>query len=375
MFSHVKEFLDEFVRRGIPGMDILVYQNGREVFREMRGVSDEAGTPVRGDERYNIYSCSKVLTCTAAMLLVEEGKLSLDDEVALYLPAFGDMRVLHAGALVKAERRITVRHLFTMTAGLNYSTDSEEIQAGQRETEGKCPTVPMMDYIARMPLEFEPGELWNYSLCHDVLAAVVEVVSGMRFGAFLDSRIFAPLGMKQTTFLLPEEELSTLSAQYRYQNGTFQNVGRKIQSYKLGTLYESGGAGAISSVNDYMRFLEGLRTGKILCEDTLALMRTDLLLDSQTERCWVVGDGYGYGLGIRTPRGSGSLRTDYGWGGAAGAFLAIDPVHEISVYYAQHVLTSPNNALRKDLIEAVKLDLGFEADTGGMWHGRGNRLA
>ena len=205
MFEHLNAYLTEFERRGIPGMDVCVLHGGKEFFRAVRGVSDEAGTPMRGTERYNLYSCSKVVTCTAALMLVEEGKLSLEDEIALYLPAFGNMRVKKNGATVKAEKRITVRHLFTMTAGLNYETRSESIKRGMLETEGKCPTVEMMQYIAREPLEFEPGERWRYSLCHDVLAAVVEVVSGKRFGAFVRERIFTPLGMSNSTFLLPKK--------------------------------------------------------------------------------------------------------------------------------------------------------------------------
>ena len=108
MFDYTKKLLDEFERIGIPGFDISVWQGGKEVFREMRGVSDENGTKMTGKEKYNIYSCSKVITCTAVMMLIEEGKLRLDDELALYIPAFSDMRVKQAGALVKAEKQITI---------------------------------------------------------------------------------------------------------------------------------------------------------------------------------------------------------------------------------------------------------------------------
>ncbi len=373
MFSYTRSLLDEFERLGIPGFDISVFHKGKEVFREMRGVSDEGGTPVVGKERYNIYSCSKPITCTAAMMLLEEGKLRLEDELALYLPAFGDMHVKGAGGLVKAQKRITLFHLFTMTAGLNYDCANEDIALGKRETEGKAPTVEMMKYIAKMPLEFEPGERWEYSLCHDVLAAVVEVASGKRFGEFVKERIFDPLDMKNSTFLLPDEELGTLSAQYRYDGKGFLNVGREIQTYKFGTEYESGGAGAVSTVDDYLRFLEGLRTHRLLGEDTLALMTRDCMREDQRISCWVA-DGYGYGLGVRTPLAH-SPRTDFGWGGAAGAFLAVDPTNEISVFYAQHVLSSPNSNLRKDIIEAVKLDLGLPAFKESMWCGTGSTLA
>ena len=373
MFSHTKALLDEFERLGIPGFDISVRHKGQEVLREMRGVSDEVGTPMNGKERYNIYSCSKPITCTAAMMLIEEGKLRLEDEVALYLPAFANMYVKQAGALVKAEKQITIFHLFTMTAGLNYECEHEAIMRGREETDGMAPTVEMMKYIAQIPLEFEPGTTFRYSLCHDVLAAVVEVISGKRFGEFVKERIFDPMDMRHTTFLLPEEELSTIAAQYAFDGQSFQNVGREIRPYKLGKLYESGGAGAVSTVEDYHLFLEGLRTGRLLGEEALARMTQDHLREEQRKDCWAP-EGYGYGLGVRTPR-AGYPRTDFGWGGAAGAFLAIDPSHEITVYYSQHVKGSPNANLRKDIIEAVKLDLGYPAFTESMWHGNGSTLA
>ena len=373
MFSYTKSFLNQFESLGIPGFTISVLHKGKVVFRETRGVSDENGTAMSGKERYNIYSCSKVITCTAAMMLIEEGKMRLDDEVALYLPAFGDMRVKQAGAIVKAEKRITLFHLFTMTAGLNYDCGSAEILRGKQETEGTAPTVEMMKYIAQMPLEFEPGANWNYSLCHDVLAAVVEVVSGKRFGEFVKERILDPMGMKHTTFLLPDEEIPTLAAQYRFENNGYTNVGREIQTYKLGSLYESGGAGAISTVDDYIRFLEGLRTGKLLSEASIERMTRDYLSEEQRAACWVP-EGYGYGLGVRVPR-AGYPRTDYGWGGAAGAYLAIDPTNEISLYYAQHVLASPNGNQRNALTEAVKLDLGYPAFEQIMQRTLGSSLA
>lgn len=373
MFQNIKKYLDKFELLGIPGFDISVWYKGKEVFREMRGVSDENGTAMSGNERYNIYSCSKVITCTAAMMLVEEGKLRLDDEVALYLPSFSDMRVKKAGAIVSAENRIKIFHLFTMTAGLNYDCGNEAVVRGREETDGKAPTVEMMKYIAEMPLEFEPGTYFKYSLCHDVLAAVVEVISGKRFGEFVKERIFDPMGMENSTFLLQDEKLPDIMAQYRFDGTNFKNIGKKIEKFKLGSLYESGGAGAISTVDDYVRFLEGLRSGRLIGEETLQMMCRDRLREDQRKSFWGAL-GYGYGLGVRTPR-AGYPRTDFGWGGAAGSYLAIDPTHEISVYYAQHVLSTPNKDLKKDIIEAVKLDLGLPAFTESMWNGTGSTLA
>ena len=374
MFENVKRYLDEFIKMGIPSTDISVLFQGKEVFRDYRGVSDENGTLTNGREIYNLYSCSKLITCIAALKLLETGKLSLEDDLAEYLPAFKDMKVKKCGGIQKSETAIKIHHLFTMTAGLNYDVNTEAIRRGKIETGGECATVDMMRYIAETPLEFEPGESWQYSFCHDVLAAVVEVVSGKRFGVYVKENIFDVLGMQNSTFLFPDNRLGEISAQYRCGGkGKFENIGREIVSYKLGSKYESGGAGCVSTVNDFVKFLEGVRTEKIISAQTLALLQEDRLTESQRAAYWG-SKGYGYGLGVRVPR-KGYPRTDFGWGGAAGAYCAVDIQNEISVFYAQHVHISPNSNLRKDLIEAVKLDLGLAAYQEDMWQGMGNHLA
>ena len=375
MFENTKKLLDVAVGMGIPAAEVSIYHKGNEVFRERRGVSDENGTPLFGNELYNIYSCSKFITCTAALKLYEEGKFSLDDDIADYIPAFGDMKVKRESGIYKAEKRIKIRDLFTMTSGLNYSCGSEEVAEGKKMTDGKCPTVEMMKYIAKMPLEFEPGETWHYSLSHDVIGALVEVVSGERFGECVKDLIFDPLGMKDSTYLLSPERLPEVCEQYLYEpdEKKYITTGRDISIYKLGSEYESGGAGVVSTVNDYMLFLEAMRLGKILNEETQALMIKNYLTDAQRQTYWGAAR-YGYGLGVRVPLDDGK-RTDYGWGGAAGAFAAVDPINDITVYYSQHVRKSLFAPIRKDFIEAAKLDLGFEAFVEDMYNGEGNALA
>lgn len=366
MFENVKKLLDKSEALGIPAMDIVIFHKGREVFREIRGKMDEEGTPLTESTLFDIYSCSKFITCAAALTLLEEGKFSLDDNIADYLPAFSDMKVKKNGGIFKAEKPIKIFNLFTMTGGLCYDAYSEEIKRGREETEGRCPTVEMMKYIAAMPLEFEPGESWKYSFSHDVLAALVEVVSGKRFGEYVRERIFAPLGMKDTTYNLAPERLPEVCTQYIYNKEKgFQNIGREIRSYKLGSEYESGGAGVVSTVNDYIKFLEGIRQGRVISFDTIERMTAPYLDETQRAACWCE-KGYSYGLGIRTPDKTGK-RTDFGWNGAAGAFGAVDLKNEITLYYSQAVLTSPARPLQSSYIEAAKLDLGFEAYEEEMW--------
>lgn len=343
-----KALFDSFLEMGVPGFDISVYHKGEEIFRHRGGYSDlENKVAVNGRERYNIYSCSKPITCTAAMQLWEKGLFSLEDKLADYMPEFAEMTVLDGGRVRKAEKPILIRHLFEMTAGFDYNVASPEILEARAATGGRCPTRETMKYLAKKPLSFEPGDHWNYSLCHDVLAAFVEVVSGEKFEDYTKKNIFDPLGMSDTTFMLPEDEVETLACQYRFnaEKKLAVNCGKNIQGYKLGTEYASGGAGAISTVDDYIKFLEALRIGdKILKKDTIALMATGRLSEKQSETYWTK-DTHGYGLGIRTPKPDGVCR-DFGWGGAAGAFLAVDVENEISIYSAQHLLQSPNQQLR-----------------------------
>ena len=227
----------------------------------------------------------------------------------------------------------------------------------------------MMDYIAKMPLLFEPGESWRYSFSHDVLAAIVEVASGKRFGEYVRERIFDPLGMTDATYSLDESRLPEVCTQYLYDKEKgFQNIGKNIRSYKLGSEYESGGAGGVSTVNDYIKFLEGVRLGRVISPETIELMTRDYLTPAQREACWVE-KGYSYGLGVRVPDKSG-IRTDFGWNGAAGAYAAIDLKNEITLYYSQAVLASPARPLQSSYIEAAKLDLGLDACVSEMWKER-----
>ena len=361
MFERTKALCDSFVEKGLPGFDLAVYKSGECILRYTGGYSDlENKVPINGKERYNIYSCSKVITCAAALLLYEKGLFSLEDKLSEYMPEFSEMTVKTDDGVVSAKKPILIRHLFEMTAGFSYNCATEEIKAAKEETYGRCPTREVMKYLAKTPLLFEPGERWEYSLCHDVIAALVEVLSGEKFEDFVKQNIFDPLGMNDSTFMLPDEELSTVSEQYRFIDGAPRNIGKNISTYKLGGEYASGGAGCISTVEDYMRFLEGLRTHKLLKPETLALMMTDRLTDEQKSTYWTK-ETHGYGLGVRCP-GIHEKYLDFGWGGAACAFLAVDTQNEISLYFGAHLLNSPISGHRSKLYRFVKAELLDDGD-------------
>ena len=364
-FDSVREFLDTFLETGLPGFDCVIYHEGKCVLRHWNGyASVEEKIPMQGNERYNIYSCSKPITVTAVLMLYERGLLKLEDKLSDYIPEFSEMYIADTEAqagstdginlsfaeekksnvLKKAKNPITIRHLLSMKAGFSYDTDSPAIEQAKKETGGRCPTLETIKYLAKEPLRYEPGEGYGYSLAHDVLAAVVEVVTGKRFGEFVKENIFDPLGMQDTTFLLPDSRLDEITEQYHYnpETKTFRNVGKAIEHYKFGSEYESGGAGAISTVDDYIKFLEGLRTGKLLKPETLDLLTTPQVTEAQYPNPL-----YSYGLGMRCPK-KGSAATDFGWGGHAGAYLTIDRKYNFSFFYAQHAVGAPNN--RSNLI-------------------------
>ncbi len=348
-FTELAHYLDTLPSLGgWPGNDCFVLLNGEPVFRHQAGFADlAAGTPMSGRERVNLYSCSKIATCVAALQLFEKGLFRLDDALADYMPEFADMKVVEDGKARPAKEPIRIWHLFTMTAGFSYDLNSPALAAYRKENPA-CPTRAFIRHLAEDPLHFDPGTRWNYSLCHDVLAAFVEVLSGELFADYTRDHLFAPLGMKDTTFLMPDSELGTIAPQYRYNAETKTPVscGPTIQPFKVGAEYASGGAGCISTCEDYIKLLEALRVGDvILKKETVDLMTTDRLTDETRPYSW--NPDYGYGLGVRCksailPDG----KSDFGWGGAAGSLSVIDREHGFVLMIVQHMLGGTDPTLR-----------------------------
>lgn len=374
-FKPLSQFIDRITSWRIPWAEVLVMQNNVPVFRYRSGFANlEEKTPIRESHIFNLYSMTKILTCTAALQLVERGAMLLNDPLAEYLPEYAEMtvkRTLTNGGieLARATRPITVRDLFVMTAGFSYDIETPSLKEVFHRTNGKVPTREFAAALAKEPLLFEPGTHWNYSLCHDVLAALVEVVDGRRFGAYVRDMITGPLGMRDTGFGLSEEQLERLAPQYEYDDALGQPVRMDENRYRLGTEYESGGGGLFSTVSDYARFLNVLTNRgtstdgvRILSPATVDLMRTDHL-DDNTRRDYCRGrtdrNGYGYGLGVRThcsSAGSGSLSLaggEFGWTGLAGCLAIIDPESRLTVMYAQHLLNSQKSYVHPRLRNIV----------------------
>lgn len=369
-FTYMKAFMDRLTDWRIPGNTIRVYQDGKEVFRYQSGYSDlEKKIKMNGDELFNIYSCSKVATVTAALQLYEQGYFLLSDPLYDFIPEFKDMLVkTKSGELEKAKRPITLRHLFTMTAGLTYNTNTPAFQKAHAITEGRMDTLTVIRSLADDPLAFQPGTHWGYSLCHDVLAAVVEVVSGKRFRDYVRENIFEPLAMNQSYYQLTPQIEERMAQQYIFVNskdtddivklqsarqekgGVVKNAG-KAAHLRFGEDYDSGGAGIITTVGDYVKLAAalanrglGINGERVLSSGTVELLKTNQLNDVQlSDLNWSQLTGYGYGLGVRTllsraEGGSPGSTGEFGWGGAAGATLLADTSCNLAMFYTHHML-------------------------------------
>lgn len=378
MFEKVKALCDSFLEKGIPGFDLMVCHKGECVLRYIGGYSDRHNkTPMKGDELYDIYSCSKPITCVAAMQLWEKGLFDLEDKLSDYMPEFAEMTVREEDGTVRpAKNPIRIKNLFEMTAGFNYNLQVPALQKLRADTQGRCPTREFARALASEPLDFEPGARYQYSLGHDVLAALVEVISGQEFSAYVKEHIFDPLGMTHSNFLLPLEDYRKVIPLYRGTGAEGEVIPHplgNVPTYRIGIQHASGGAGCVSTVEDYMKFLEALRVGdKILKKETIRFMATNRLSEGQRGAFPLAN--YGYGLGMRVAD-EGSGHFDFGWGGAAGAYLAVDPVNDITLYYAQHVILSPVQAIRGKIYTQVLEELtGREAGQTGANEAELNKL-
>ena len=386
-FSRLDQYLDNLEKDyGVPGFDLIVRKDHETVYRRMGGASDYAKKrPVAESDLYFLYSATKVVTMTAVMQLAEQGLIDLEDPVAKYLPEFAEMEVADHFVLNQwppqiptlndphhpARTPITLRMLMTMTAGLNYDIGNAEIVKLREETGGRATTRQMMTAIAKMPLLFEPGTHYSYSLGHDVMAAVIEVVTGQTFGEYLKEHIFDPLGVKDAYFHLNDALRSRLTAQYMtdMESGKISPT-EQTCAYCLSDCYESGGAGLICTADAYETVMDALACGgvgktgaRILTPASLERMaenqlKPEILPDYQVP--WRME--YGYGLGVRTlihPEDSPTPQGEFGWDSAGGAYSLVDPVNHISIFYAQEILgmirsySEIHPALRNLIYEAL----------------------
>ena len=352
--------------RKVPGaMAAIGWGTDAPSFVTAGTIALDSDVPVDADTLWRVYSMTKPITGMAAMMLIGDGKMRLDQPVADFIPEFAEMRVLTDPATslesVPARTPITIRHLLTHTAGLGYSiiTKGPLLQAYLDQGilpgvvsrqpipgfEGGADVPPLDEFarrVAALPLIAEPGTKWSYSIGLDVLGRVIEVASGMSFGQFLQTRVFDPLKMTSSFFQVPEAQTDRLATNYAVIGGLLIPIDPGANSIFVDKpAFPFGGAGLVSSARDYDRFLAMLMGGgtldgtEVMRSDMVDLGTSNLLPDGiDLSSSWIAGQGFGAGGRV----GLGDRAGTYGWAGAAGTVAGIDRMRGIrSSGYLQYM--------------------------------------
>ena len=343
--SAINSLINEF---NIPSLGVEITKNGTNVFSGYYGFYDDKKTQLLNDSAlYFLYSLSKVVTVVAGYQLVEKGLLSLEDKVSKFIPAFNDCFYIKDGQRVKATNEITIKHLFTMTAGYGY-INTQDAYFKQVIKNKELSTFEVVSALSKTPLKYEPGYTYGYGLSHDILACVIEVVSGLDFNTYLTKNIFEPLEMHDTCVVKNGAfDESKMAENYVLNNGNYVKT-KKIHVLTYTNNYQSGGAGILSTCKDFSKFASALSLGgvsvdgvRILSENGVKALYTPALTDFQrkTFTC-AQGDGYTYGLGVRT-RIEPTINTpigEFGWDGAGGCYAFMDANKKLSLTLTTSVL-------------------------------------
>ena len=351
----------------LAGVVTLVARHGKVVYFDAVGTADlETQTPMAHDTLFRIYSMSKPITAVAAMMLYEEGAFQLSDPITKFLPELADLDVLNHDGGRSPARPITMQQLLTHTAGLSYGFNPDDPLDQLYSEVNPLEAKDLDEFIGRLadlPLKFQPGSQWHYSVAVDVTGAVVERISGQSFDAFLRERLFNPLGMTDTFFAVPEAKRDRFGTNHGWNRETTSLEVLPVPTYPnyTDTTFFSGGAGLVSTARDYAVFLEMLRAGgrlgdvRILSPKTIELMTMNHLpalvsASGSGEQPALGGTGgrtgSGFGLGfavvtdVPASRVIGSLG-EYSWGGAAGTVFWVDPVEDLTVVSMIQLMGSP----------------------------------
>jgi CubicO group peptidase (beta-lactamase class C family) len=388
--ARLDRFLAErYVAPGrLPCALLHVAREGQLVHRTVLGhASLETGAPLAEDSIVRIFSMTKPITSVAFMMLVEEGRVALDDPVHRYIPAWRDLGVYVAGLPGAFQTRPTdatmriidlLRHTSGLTYGFQTRTNVDAAyRAGRIDPFEQAGGLDgFIDALSTLPLEFSPGTAWNYSVSTDVLGYLVGVISGMPFDEFLRRRIFEPLGMRDTAFHVPEDKVARF-AQCYMNSPAGKLVPMPGRTFREPPTAPSGGGGLVSTASDYMRFCEAMRRGgalgeaRLLGPKTVQLMRVnhlpggrdlaDLSVSLFSESIYR-GVGFGLGFAMTTDvarTGIAGSVGEYWWGGAASTVFWIDPVEDVCVVFLTQFMPSTFYPIRRDLrtmINAAILD-------------------
>jgi CubicO group peptidase (beta-lactamase class C family) len=354
----------------VPGAVMLVARRGKIAWYKTMGFRDRATKdPMRQDSIFRIYSMTKPIVSVAAMMLVEEGRMQVNDPVSKYLPEISRMKVgvesNEAGKatmqLVDPAREMTVQDLLRHTSGLIYGTRGKslineayiEAQIGNRDFSNE----ELVAKVAKLPLRFSPGDRWEYGVSTDVLGRVVEVVSGKTLGEFLNERILTPLGMSDTGFFVPSDKLARAAQPWQIPEAPPMTPRFDVAQKPR---FESGGGGLTSTMDDYLRFAIMIADGgefagkRLLGSKTVEFMTSD---HAGTRPGRPPGLGFGLGFEIRTSVGDAALPGslgEYGWAGNAGTLFWIDPKEQLIAIYMVQVNDGDRVMLRNQFRTMVQ---------------------
>ena len=380
--DHVSDWMRALVDAGtVPGLQVVVARRGEIVFHDLAGAMDlEAGTALRPDTIYRIYSMTKPIVRAAAMMLYEEGRFQLDEPISRYLPAFETMRVAvlddDGGVdLVPAQRPISFRDLMSHTSGLVYGGQVGPPFADWYAEAGvefnftsDCVTLAeMVARVPKVPLACHPGTEWNYGISIDVLGHLVELLADRPLDRFLAERIFGPLGMTDTAFILPAGQLDRFAACYQVD----AEGGLQLQDAPEGSRFTkptelfSGGGGLVSTMADYVQFCRmminkgALNGSRLLGRKTVEYMTCnhlpgDLAAMGQPSFSETSFEGIGFGLGVSVMLDPAKAQVigspgEYAWGGLASTAFWIDPAEEMFVVLMAQAMPSSALPLRRQL--------------------------
>ncbi len=351
------------------GASILIHQGNAECYYHATGFAHlSPKAPVARDTIFRMYSMTKPITMTAVMQLFERGLLFMEDRLEDLIPEFRDVPVAVEQpdgpvTIEKQKSPFTIRQLCTMTSVIGYgdpdgNAGERAIAAAMDKHPEDMSTLDAVRMVAKEgALSFHPGEKWMYGFSHDVLGAVVEVVAGMRYGDYLRQNIFDPLSMPDTGFVVPSAKAARFADACIYQKGAYKRMkdAEYNEAYMDERLFESGGGGLVSTIDDYAHFCQMLvnfgRRGneRILGRKSVEMMRANQLNEAQLATYHWYERGYGYGVGMRTHQQPWLLNSsprEFGWDGMMGTWMVVDPAEQLTVVYLQNMMPYNNNGMR-----------------------------
>ncbi|NGZ75763.1 serine hydrolase domain-containing protein [Saccharibacillus alkalitolerans] len=365
-FDHLSALLQSITETGPAGCACMIAKDGETVYEGYFGKANlAAGTDTGPDTVFRLYSMTKVVVCAAAMILYERGRFLLNEPLHLYLPEYKDVHKTVTGPngqvhTEPVKNPILIRHAFGMMTGHPYpfgeSLSAREITRLRAElsekTGGRYTLRDEIRATAQAPLMFEPGTRWLYGYGHDLVAGLIEVLSGKSIGQFLQDEIFGPLGMTDTGYRYRGDIEERMAVMYeRAEDGTLTPASEEMDRlHRPDALLELGGQGLYATTRDYMKFARMMAAGgtldgvRILSRNTIDLMRTNHLDAAQmADFTGSYSAGYGYGLGVRTlidraAGGSNSPLGEFGWTGMAGTWTSISPETNTAIVYMHQML-------------------------------------